>query len=178
MSLTRSARAPNSSASACGRPNSLTSVAPGAEKRSVICDVIAALCSDASRSSWPTRDPMRRAGIDEQRQQDDGQHRDLPRQAEHHDERQDERDDVGHDAGEGRRERPLGADHVVVQPADEGAGVGPREERDRHRLDVLEHPAPQVEDEVLAEAGRLQPLEQPDAAVDDGDERRAGRRAR
>ena len=38
-------------------------MAPGAEKRSVICDVIAALCADASRSSWPTRDPMRRAGI-------------------------------------------------------------------------------------------------------------------
>ena len=63
MSLTRSARAPNSAASARGRPNSLTSVAPGAEKRSVICDVIAALCSDASRSSWPTREPTRRAGI-------------------------------------------------------------------------------------------------------------------
>ncbi len=63
MSLTRSARAPNSAASARGRPNSLTSVAPGAEKRSVICDVIAALCSDASRSRWPTREPTRRAGI-------------------------------------------------------------------------------------------------------------------
>ena len=63
MSLTRSARAPNSAASRAGRPNSLTSVAPGAEKRSVICDVIAALCTDASRSRRPTRLPMRRAGI-------------------------------------------------------------------------------------------------------------------
>ena len=38
-------------------------MAPGAENRSVICDVIAALCSAASRSSAPTLAPTRRAGI-------------------------------------------------------------------------------------------------------------------
>ena len=52
-----SARRPNSPTSSSGRPNSFTSVAPGAEKRSVICDVIAALWSAASRSRRPTRDP-------------------------------------------------------------------------------------------------------------------------
>ena len=63
MSLTRSARRPNSAASARGRPKSFTRVAPGAEKRSVICDVIAALWAVASRSRCPTRAPMRRAGM-------------------------------------------------------------------------------------------------------------------
>ena len=63
MSLTRSARAPNSAASWRGRPNSLTRVAPGAEKRSVICVVIAALCAADWRCKRPTRAPMRRAGM-------------------------------------------------------------------------------------------------------------------
>ncbi len=43
MSRTRAARATNSRDSSAGRPNSLTSVAPGAENRSVICVPIAAL---------------------------------------------------------------------------------------------------------------------------------------
>ncbi len=60
---TRSAREPNSSASRAGRPNSLTSVAPGAEKRSVIWVVIAALWPAPSRSSCASRPPIRRAGI-------------------------------------------------------------------------------------------------------------------
>ena len=89
--------------------------------------------------------------------------RDLPRQAEHHDERQHERDDVRDDAGQRRRERALGPDDVVVEAADQRPGVGPREERDRHRLHVPEHPPAQVEDQPLAEPRRLQPLQQPDA---------------
>ena len=108
-------------------------------------------------------------GDHEHRQQDQRQHRDLPRQAQHHDDRQDERDDVGHDARQRRGERPLGADHVVVQPADERAGVGAGEERDRHALHVLEHPPAQVEDESLAESRRLQPFEESDDRVDEGD---------
>ena len=44
-------------------PNSLTSVAPGAEKRSVIWVVIAALWSAASRSRCAEPAPIRRAGI-------------------------------------------------------------------------------------------------------------------
>ena len=38
-------------------------MAPGAENRSVICVVMAALCIAASRSRTPTRAPMRRAGM-------------------------------------------------------------------------------------------------------------------
>ena len=108
-------------------------------------------------------------GDHEDRQQHERQHRDLPRQAEHHRQREDERDDVRDDTGQRRGERPLGADHVVVQPADERAGVGAGEERDRHALHVLEHSPAQVEDEALAEPGRLEPLEQPDAGVDERD---------
>ena len=155
MSRTRPARRPNSAASSSGRPNSLTSVAPGAEKRSVICDVIAASCTDASRSEMAdtSTDPPRRDH--EQREQGEGEQRDRPRQAGHHGHREDEGDDVRDDPGQRRRERPLGADDVVVEAADQGAGVGAREEGDRHRLDVLEDPSPQVDDETLAESCRL-----------------------
>ena len=83
-----------------------------------------------------------------------------------------ERDDVGDDAGERRGEGPLRADHVVVQPAHQGAGVGAGEERDRHPLHVVEHLPAQVEDQALAEAGRLQPLEQPDPRLGDRQRRR------
>ena len=63
MSRTWSARSANSPRSNSGSPNSFTSVAPGAENRSVICDVIAALSTAASRSSRPTFAPTRRAGM-------------------------------------------------------------------------------------------------------------------
>ena len=43
MSRTRPARVANSSDSRTGSPNSLTSVAPGAENRSVICVFMVAL---------------------------------------------------------------------------------------------------------------------------------------
>ena len=62
MSRTRAARETNSRDSSAGRPNSLTSVAPGAENRSVIWLPIAALWSAASRSSCASRRPIRRAG--------------------------------------------------------------------------------------------------------------------
>ncbi len=62
MSRTRPARAANSADSSAGRPYSFTSVAPGAEKRSVICVDITALWLAASRDSRASRAPMRRAG--------------------------------------------------------------------------------------------------------------------
>ncbi len=62
MSRTRAARAANSADSSAGRPNSLTRVAPGAEKRSVICVPIAAFSVDASRCMAAIRVPIRRAG--------------------------------------------------------------------------------------------------------------------
>ena len=63
MSRTRAAREPKASISSAGRPKSLTKVAPGAEKRSVICVVMAALWLLASRSMSASLLPMRRAGM-------------------------------------------------------------------------------------------------------------------
>jgi len=62
MSRTRAARVTNSAVSSAGRPNSLTSVAPGAENRSVIWLPMAALWSALSRCSAASRRPTRRAG--------------------------------------------------------------------------------------------------------------------
>lgn len=62
MSRTRAARAANSADSSAGRPNSFTSVAPGAENRSVICVPIDALSAEASRCIAAIRTPIRRAG--------------------------------------------------------------------------------------------------------------------
>jgi hypothetical protein len=104
----------------------------------------------------------------EDRQQHQRHHGDRPRQAEHHAERQGEGDHVGHHARQRRGEGPLGADDVVVESADERAGVGAGEEGDRLALDVREHLPPQVEDQAFAETRRLQPFEQPDHALDDG----------
>ncbi len=63
MSRTRPARTPNSRDSAALSPNSFTSVAPGAENRSVIWVFIVALWAAASRESRAIAAPMRRAGI-------------------------------------------------------------------------------------------------------------------
>ncbi len=43
------------------------------------------------------------------------------------------------------------AHHVVAEPADERAGAGPGEERDRHFLDVVEDGGAQIEDQALAD---------------------------
>ena len=66
-------------------------------------------------------------------------------------------------------ERPLGADHVVVQPADQGSGPGPGEEGDRHvstwsktarrRSRIRSSPMP----------GRQPALQQPEPGLDDRD---------
>ncbi len=62
MSRTLTARSANSADSCAGRPNSLISVAPGAENRSVIRVLIAALCSAACRCSRASLRPIIRAG--------------------------------------------------------------------------------------------------------------------
>jgi hypothetical protein len=62
MSRTRAARTSNSCDSRAGLPNSLTSVAPGAENRSVIWVFIVALLIAASRDNRAIVAPMRRAG--------------------------------------------------------------------------------------------------------------------
>ena len=48
------------------------------------------------------------------------------------------RQQVGDDARQRVGERLLGTEHVVVQPADQRAGLGAGEERDRHLLNVAE----------------------------------------
>ena len=116
----------------------------------------------------PRPDPS--GGEDEHRQEHDGEQRDHPREPEHDAEGEHEDDDVGDHARQRRRERPLGADHVVVETADERAGVRPGEEGDRHRLHVVEDLPPQVEDQALAEPRRHQPLDEADDGVDDGDD--------
>ena len=62
MSRTRPARTSNSRDSVAGLPNSFTNVAPGAEKRSVICVFIVALWMAASRDNRAMVRPIHRAG--------------------------------------------------------------------------------------------------------------------
>ena len=152
-----------------GSPNSLTSVAPGAENRSVIWVFIVALWIGGLAGQLRHRraDPAGRQ--QEQRHQHQRQQRDLPRDAEHHRQRQRQRDDVGHHAGQRVGERPLRAHHVVAQPADQRAGAGPGEERDRHPLHVVEHRGAQVEDQALADRRRQPARHQRHRRLGDGD---------
>ena len=108
-------------------------------------------------------------GEHEQRQQGEREQRDLPRQDEHRGERRDDGDDVADDVGQRRRERLLGALHVGVEAGDEGAGLGPAEEADRHPLDVVEDLGAQVVDEALADARREPALGEADGGGDDGE---------
>lgn len=95
-------------------------------------------------------------GDEEDGQQEHGQHGDQPGRVEHDDEGQDERHDVAHYAGQCPGEGRLGADDVVVQPADERTCPCPGEEGDRHFLHVIEHPGAEVEDDAFPD-GRRQP---------------------
>ena len=79
-------------------------------------------------------------------QRDDG---DQPGQVEHRREHQDQADRVGDHRRQCRGDRLLRADHVAVQPADQGSGLGPGEERQRLPLDMLVHLGTQVVDEAL-----------------------------
>ena len=90
----------------------------------------------------------------EQRQEDQRQQRDRPGQDEHRAERRHDGEHVADDAGERRREGLLGTLHVGVEAGDEGAGLGPAEEPDRHALDVVEHLGAEVVDEPLTDARR------------------------
>ena len=64
-------------------------------------------------------------------------------------------------------ERALGAHDVVVEPADQGTGLGAGEELQRHALHVVVDAAAQVQDDALADAGRIPPLDQRQQGVDD-----------
>ena len=123
----------------------------------------------ALEGAYPRTDAP--GGDHEHGQQHQGQQRDLPRQAGHHGHGQHEGDGVGDHPGQRRGERALGADDVVVEPADQRTRAGAGEERDRHPLHVREHAAAQVEDEVLAEASGLHPLPQTHHGLDERDDR-------
>ena len=75
MSRTRPARAANSSDSRAGLPNNLTSVAPGAENRSVIWVFIVALWMALSRLSVAIVRTDPAGGQQEQRRQQERQQR-------------------------------------------------------------------------------------------------------
>ena len=117
--------------------------------------------------SQPTPHPSSRD--DEDRQQHQGEQGDLPGQRDHHDQGEDERDDVADHAGQRLGERPLRADHVVVQPTDQGSGPGSGEEGDRHRQHVVEDRPPKVEDQPFPDAGGEPPLHQPQTRLEDRD---------
>ena len=80
-------------------------------------------------------------------------------------ERGDQHDHVADDAAERAGDRVLGADDVVVQPADERAGLGAGEEGDRHPLHLGEQRDAQVVDEALADARAAPPLHDRQAGV-------------
>ena len=92
------------------------------------------------------------------RDQHEGQQGDAPLQHQQGDQRGDGRDAVGHDRSERAGQGPLGAHHVVVQAADQRAGLGAGEKREGESLDVVEQRHPEVEDEALADPGRCPPL--------------------
>ena len=106
-----------------------------------------------SRADAPGRE-------DENREDHNRQQRQLPLQQEHGDERAAERDDVADDGAERAGERPLRADHVVVEPTDERAGLGAGEERNRHPLYVIEQLHSKVVDQALADPAREVALDQ------------------
>ena len=111
------------------------------------------------------------AGRDqEQRHQDEGGQRDLPAEEEHGAEDDDHGDEVADHVGEQVGEGLLRADHVVVEPADQGAGLGPGEEGQGHALDVAEHLGAHVVDEALPDVGRDAALGQDEAGIDDGED--------
>ena len=104
---------------------------------------------------------------DEQRQDDEGEQRDLPGHHEHRGEHEGDAEQVADDVGQGRGERLLGAEDVAVQALDQRAGLGPAEERDRHLLHVVEHGGTQVVDEPFTDPRREPALAQGDRAVGD-----------
>ena len=88
----------------------------------------------------------------------EGDQGDLPAEEEHGAEHDDDGDEVAHDVGQQIREGLLSPQYVVVEPADQGAGLGPGEEGQGHPLDVAEDLGSHVVNEALADVGRDAPL--------------------
>src|SRR5829696_6465341 len=115
----------------------------------------------------PAPDPPGRE--QEQRQHGHRDQGDAPVQQEHGDQGRDQADDVGEDRPEGAGEGPLGADHVAVEAAGEGAGLGVGEEGQRLALDVVEQAGPQPVDQALADARGQEPLAEGEPGIGQGD---------
>ena len=82
-------------------------------------------------------------------------------------------DEVADHAGEHVGEGLLGAGHVVVEAAHQGAGLRAREEGERHALHVVEHLRAHVVDEALADPRADEALDEGEPGVGDrehGDE--------
>ena len=86
-------------------------------------------------------------GKNEDRQDDDGQQGQPPFQDQHGQQRPRERDQVADNRSQSAGEGPLRADHIVVETADERAGLSAGEESQRHALHVIEQTHPQIEDQ-------------------------------
>ena len=170
MSRTLAARTAYSSSSTAGRPNSLTSRAPATLKRSVMRVPTSAFCTICSCARPASLRPISRAGT-----RKNGTRASAPRVS-GHDSRaiaptiSDQGDGVADDAGEHRREGLLGADDVVAEAGDQGAGLGPGEEGHRLAQHVREHLGAQVVDQTLTDAGGEPALDQGQAGADDRDE--------
>ena len=136
----------------------MTSCAPDTLKRSVIWLFISAFTPICSREIDLQPPTDARGRDDEQRQHDERQQREAPLEGDHRGQRGDEDDDVADDAAERAGDRGLRTDDVVVQTADQRAGLGAGEERDRHALHLGEQRDAQVVDESFADARAAPPL--------------------
>ena len=117
----------------------------------------------------------------EERHHHDGDQRQPPVDQDHRDERGDHRHEVAEDARDGVREHARDAADVVLQAGLDDAGLGPREESELHRLQVLEELHPQVAGDLVADrrgelglddAERRRQQEQPDHDRDEPPEQR------
>ena len=111
-------------------------------------------------------DPL--GGDHEDRQQDQRQDRDPPLEQDHVGERRGQHDDVRDDRAERGRDRPLGADDVVVHAAHQRTGLGAGEEADRHGRHVVEQLHPQVVDEALTDARGVEALDEREPGDEQG----------
>ena len=98
-------------------------------------------------------------GIEEQRQDDDTDQRQMPFKGKHHGEHCQYLDDIGDDAHDGIADGVLCADHIVVEAAEQLANFGVGEKTQRHALQVGEERHPQVVDHAFTDAGVQSALE-------------------
>ena len=91
---------------------------------------------------------------DEEREQQQGDNGDLPREERHDRDGENHGDEVADDRGERVGEGLLCSENVVVQSGDESTGLGAREERERHLLDVTEDLLAHVVYQSFADARR------------------------